>query len=37
METMRIEEDIQVFWVTANSFPEGIPEATKKLHNLFPF
>ncbi len=37
METIRIEEDITIFWVTAISFPEGIPDATKKLHSLFPY
>ena len=31
METIRIDEDITVFYVTATSFPEGIPDATKKL------
>ncbi len=37
METIRIDEDITVFYVTAFSFPEGIPDATKKLHSLFPY
>jgi hypothetical protein len=37
METMRMDEDIKVFYVTAISFPDGIPDATKKLHGLFPY
>ncbi len=34
---VKISEDIKVFYVTAELFPQGIPEATKKLHSLFPF
>ncbi len=37
METIKLENDIKVFYVTAKTFPQGIPEATGKLHALFPF
>lgn len=37
METTILEKDIKVFYVTASSFPQGIGEATQKLHGLFPF
>jgi len=37
METLKLDHDIKVFYVTAESFPEGIPDATNKLHQLFPF
>lgn len=37
METIVLENDIKVFYVTAKSFPQGIDSATKKLHSLFPF
>jgi hypothetical protein len=37
MEKIRIEKDINVFYVTAKSFPEGIQEAHQKLHSLIPF
>jgi len=37
METLKLENDIEVFYVTAKTFPEGISEATNKLHQLFPF
>lgn len=37
METIKLDKDIKVFYVTATSFPGGIPDATKKLHQLFPF
>lgn len=37
MEKFKLEEDIKVFFVTAKSFPQGISEATDKLHSLFPF
>ena len=36
METINLENDIKVFFVTADSFPEGIMEAHKKLHTLIP-
>jgi len=37
METIKLDNDIKVFYVTAKTFPEGISEATNKLHRLFPF
>jgi hypothetical protein len=37
METITLDKDINVFYVTAPSFPQGIKEATDKLHSLFPF
>ncbi|MDO6435702.1 hypothetical protein Q4E93_34125 [Flavitalea sp. BT771] len=37
MEILELEKDIKVFYITARSFPEGIKEATDKLHSLFSF
>jgi len=37
MKTITLETDINVFYVTANTFPEGIGEAFEKLHSSFPF
>jgi hypothetical protein len=37
MTTIELNKDITVFYVTAPSFPQGIQEATSKLHSLFPF
>ena len=37
MKTLKLDSDIKVFYVTAETFPEGIPDATNKLHQLFPF
>ena len=37
MKTISLDKDIKVFYVTAPSFPQGIKEATDKLHSLFPF
>ncbi len=37
METIILEKDIKVFYVTAITFPNGIGEAIQKLHSLFPF
>jgi len=37
METIKLDNDIKVFYVTAKTFPGGISEATNKLHGLFPF
>src|SRR4029077_17173652 len=37
METVILENDIKVFYVTAKSFPQGIGEAVNKLHSLFSF
>ena len=34
---MTLENDIKVFYITANSFPDGITETHKKLHELVPF
>ena len=36
METITLENDIKVFCVTADSFPEGIMEAYKKLNEKIP-
>ena len=36
METITIENDIKVFFVTAESFPEGIMEAFNKLNEIIP-
>jgi hypothetical protein len=46
MEKTTIEKDISVFYVTANSFPDDVPDAYQRLHsklspskkgNTFPF
>lgn len=37
METFILSNDIQVFYVTAVSFPEGILDAHARLHRLVPF
>jgi predicted transcriptional regulator YdeE len=37
METIKLDNNIKVFYVTAKSFPEGIADATQELHSLFPF
>ena len=37
MEKITLDKNIKVFYVTATSFPEGIPEATTKLHSLFSY
>lgn len=37
MDTIVLDKDIKVFYVTAKSFPQGIGEAVNKLHSLFPF
>jgi len=37
METIVIEKDINVFYITADSYPDGIMDAHKKLHALVPF
>ena len=36
METVTIENDIKVMYVTAEDFPKGIPDTYNKLHNLIP-
>ena len=37
MEKVKIDNDIKVLYVTAKTFPGGIPDAVAKLHQLFPF
>jgi hypothetical protein len=37
METIKIDNDIRVFYVTAKTFPEGISDAIQELHKLFSF
>lgn len=37
METFTLNEDIQIMYMDASSFPEGILEAHQKLHSLIPF
>jgi len=37
METIILQKEIKVFYVTATTFPDGIGEAFQKLHSLFPF
>ena len=37
METITIDNDIKVFYITATSFPDGIKGAHEKLHSLIPF
>jgi hypothetical protein len=37
METITLDNDIKVFYITAKSFPDGIMAAHKKLHELVPF
>lgn len=37
METILIEKDIKVIYITAKSFPEGIQEAHDRLHAMIPF
>jgi hypothetical protein len=37
METIKLENDIKVFYVTAKSYPDGILAAHQKLHTLAPF
>lgn len=36
METITLENDINTFYITASSFPEGILEAHQKLHSIVP-
>lgn len=36
MEEYRLERDIKVWYVSADSFPDGITEAHEKLHALLP-
>jgi hypothetical protein len=37
MEIIKLDRDIKVFYVTAKTFPEGISDATRELHQLFTF
>jgi len=37
MESITLDSDIKVFFITAKSFPEGIIEAHEKLQRLVPF
>lgn len=37
METISLENDIRIFYVTAESYPEGILAAHQKLHAMVPF
>ncbi len=37
MEKYTIENDIHVFCITAESFPEGVLQAHEKLHSLVPY
>jgi hypothetical protein len=34
MESIFLDQDIKVFYVTASSFPDGVQEAYQKLHSL---
>ncbi|WP_338452987.1 transcriptional regulator [Niallia oryzisoli] len=36
METVEIEKDINVYYINAKSFPEGILDAHEKLHAIIP-
>lgn len=36
METVKLENDIKVFYITASSFPDGIEDAHQKLHTIVP-
>ena len=37
MEEIQIEKDIQVGMVKADSFPDGVMEAHRKIHSLIPY
>ena len=37
METVRIENDIAIFYVTAKTFPAGVLDAHNTLHAMVPF
>jgi len=37
METIILDNDIQVLFITASSFPQGIEQAHKELHARVPF
>jgi len=37
MQTFNLENDIQIFYVTAKSYPDGILAAHQQLHAMVPF
>ena len=37
MENFNIEKDIQVVYIMATSFPDGVLEAHQRLHSIVPF
>lgn len=37
MKRLTIDKDINVFYIQAKSFPEGVMEAHQKMHSLFTF
>jgi predicted transcriptional regulator YdeE len=37
IENYHLDKDINVFCITAKSFPDGVLEAHQKLHSLIPF
>jgi predicted transcriptional regulator YdeE len=37
METIILNDNIKVFYVTAKTYPQGIGEAIQQLHSLFEF
>ncbi len=37
METVSIDKDITVFYITAASFPDGVLDAHRTLHSKIPF
>lgn len=37
VESIQIDKDIKVFCITADSFPDGILDAHKKVHSIIPF
>ncbi len=37
METLTWNNDVKIFYITAETFPEGITAAHEKLHSLIPF
>ena len=37
MDTIELSDDIKVFYITADTFPEGALAAHQKLHELVPF
>lgn len=37
VQIKKIESDIEIYYVTAKSYPDGILEAFQKLHSLIPF